>query len=235
MKTSQNAKAASERKKQPKRGRKNMRGALAAVGGLLIASAVIRTVIGAGEAFAREGGDVAERLIPTQSAALEHKTADEHAAMSGVKPGQQDMEAGVRRIADDDLMPLINALNERENRVKQREEDIAIRMQALSLAEQEIERKLVALEDAEQKLRSTLALAQTAAEDDLTRLTDVYANMKPKQAAALFEEMDPDFAAGFLGRMRPDAAAGIMAGLTPGTAYTISVVLAGRNANVPKQ
>ena len=31
--------------------------------------------------------------------------------------------------------------------------------------------------------------------------------MKPKQAAALFEEMDPNFAAGFLGRMRPDAAA----------------------------
>lgn len=46
--------------------------------------------------------------------------------------------------------------------------------------------------------------------------------------------MDPGFAAGFLGRMRPEAAAGIMTGLSPETAYTISVVLAGRNADVPR-
>jgi flagellar motility protein MotE (MotC chaperone) len=46
--------------------------------------------------------------------------------------------------------------------------------------------------------------------------------------------MDPDFAAGFLGRMRPAAAAGIMAGLSPQKAYTISVLLAGRNAQAPK-
>ena len=46
--------------------------------------------------------------------------------------------------------------------------------------------------------------------------------------------MEPDFAAGFLGRMRPDAAAAVMAGLTPETAYSISVILAGRNATAPK-
>jgi len=35
--------------------------------------------------------------------------------------------------------------------------------------------------------------------------------------------------------MRPEAAAAIMAGLTPQAAHTFSVVLAGRNANVPKE
>ena len=104
-----------------------------------------------------------------------------------------------------------------------------------AIAETEIDRKMAALEEAEANLRATLALANGAAEEDLARLTDVYANMKPKQAAALFEEMDPNFAAGFLGRMRPDAAAAILAGLTPRAAYTISVVLAGRNADVPKE
>ena len=80
-----------------------------------------------------------------------------------------------------------------------------------------------------------MAYADTAAEGDLARLTAVYENMKPKDAAALFEEMDPDFAAGFLGRMRADSAAGIMAGLSPPVAYSVSVLLAGRNANVPKK
>ena len=90
-------------------------------------------------------------------------------------------------------------------------------------------------EAAEAKLASTLALADNAAENDLARMTSVYENMKPKEAAALFEEMSPDFAAGFLGRMRPDAAAAIMAGLSAPTAYTVSVVLAGRNASAPTE
>ena len=107
-------------------------------------------------------------------------------------------------------------------------------MQALSVADQTIARKLAALTEAEEKLRATLALADTAAEDDLIRLTAVYQNMKPAEAAALFEEMDPQFAAGFLGRMDPAAAAGVLAGLSPQAAYSVSVILAGRNANVPK-
>jgi flagellar motility protein MotE (MotC chaperone) len=46
--------------------------------------------------------------------------------------------------------------------------------------------------------------------------------------------MAPDFAAGFLAQMRPDAAAAVLSGLDPNKAYTISVVLAGRNALAPK-
>ena len=59
--------------------------------------------------------------------------------------------------------------------------------------------------------------------------------MKAEQAAALFEQMEPSFAAGFLGRMRADAAAAILSGLEPELAYSISVVLAGRNADVPRE
>ena len=80
-----------------------------------------------------------------------------------------------------------------------------------------------------------MATADKAAENDIGRLTAVYENMKPDQAAALFRLMEPSFAAGFLGRMRPDSAAAILAGLEPDLAYSISVVLAGRNADVPRE
>ena len=83
-------------------------------------------------------------------------------------------------------------------------------------------------------MRATLSLADEASEKDILRLTSVYENMKPKDAAILFEQMEPNFAAGFLGRMRPDIAAEILSGLSPEVAYSISVILAGRNANVPK-
>jgi flagellar motility protein MotE (MotC chaperone) len=133
-----------------------------------------------------------------------------------------------------DIAGLLDVFRKREDRIARQEAQIADRMQALSVADQTIARKLAALTEAEEKLRATLALADTAAEDDLIRLTAVYQNMKPAEAAALFEEMDPQFAAGFLGRMDPAAAAGVLAGLSPQAAYSVSVILAGRNANVPK-
>ena len=92
-----------------------------------------------------------------------------------------------------------------------------------------------ALEEAEGILNATIAMAESASQTDVAQLTTVYENMKPKEAAALFEEMSPEFAAGFLGLMRPDVAAAIMTRLAPATAYSFSVVLAGRNANAPTE
>lgn len=207
--------------------RRKTKGALAAIGFLLLTSAVLRAAIGATEALAADGGDAKD---PNTAHVSDHAEAP---VLHSDKSGQDHNPARV--VAEADIVPLIAALDARESRVAKRERDIEIRMQALSVAEQEIERKLAALIDAEDTLRATLTLAQDAAENDIAQLTEVYANMKPKQAAALFEQMDPQFAAGFLGRMRPDAAAAILAGLTPNSAYTISVVLAGRNAEVPRE
>lgn len=188
------------------------KGTLLLISSLLIGSAVIRAGSDAGQAFARS----------EEPHAVEKPQAEaSHGAESCEQPP--------------DVAAMLAAFREREDRLKLREEKVRNRLQALSVADQEIERKMTALTEAEERLRETIALADTAAEDDIARLISVYENMKPKDAAALFEEMNPDFAAGFLGRMRPEAAAGIMAGLAPNTAYTISVVLAGRNANVPKE
>ncbi|KUJ78884.1 MotE family protein [Ruegeria profundi] len=130
---------------------------------------------------------------------------------------------------------LLTELLRREEALKQREAAALDKQKALDIASEAIEKRLAALQEAEESLRATLALAETAAETDLTRLTDVYQSMKPKDAAALFETMDPDFAAGFLSRMPPDAAAGVLAGLRPEAAYTISVIMAGRNAAAPQE
>lgn len=132
-----------------------------------------------------------------------------------------------------DIAIILSELQAREARLAERESALDARLQALAVAEEQISKNLSALQAAEEELAATMALADTAAEDDLSRLTAVYENMKPKEAAPLFETMDPQFAAGFLGRMRPDAAAAIMAGLEPNKAYAISVILAGRNAAVP--
>ena len=196
-------------RKQPAKRKRAGRGALWIIAGLLRASGGIRLATGTGTAIARE----VEELVGDSEMAAELKECGPSESVSAV----------------------LGALHTQQSDLDKREEALADRLSALNLAEQEIQKNLKARQSAEAKLAKTLSLADEAAEGDLARLTAVYENMKPKEAATLFEEMSPDFAAGFLGRMRPDAAAAVMAGLTAPAAYTISVILAGRNANVPTE
>jgi len=138
-------------------------------------------------------------------------------------------------LPEDSPGPLVAALRAREERVAEREAQLAARLEILAGLEAEIEAKLVDLAEAEASLAATLARAETAAAEDLSQLTQVYENMRPADAAALFEQMDPAFGAGFMGLMRPEAAAAIMTKLDPNTAYSISVILAGRNARAPTE
>jgi flagellar motility protein MotE (MotC chaperone) len=134
-----------------------------------------------------------------------------------------------------ELADILDSLTRREARVAELEAELSDRERLVGLAEAEVQAGLAALETAEARLAATIATAQAAAETDLAKLTTVYENMKPAEAAILFGQMDPVFAAGFLGRMRADAAAAILSGLPPDLAYSISVVLAGRNALVPTE
>ncbi|WP_227269025.1 MotE family protein [Roseobacter weihaiensis] len=189
---------------------RNGRGSILLISCLLLGSAAIRVGSEAGKAVATESP------VPV--------------AMAENRP-PTNLEEPVDR---DGISEMLKAFQAREERIARLERQIEVRQKALEVADKEIEKRLSTLQQAEESLRSMLAIADTAAEDDLATLTSVYENMKPKDAAPLFEEMEPEFAAGFLGRMRPDAAAAIMAGLSPQAAYTISVILAGRNAQVPK-
>lgn len=138
--------------------------------------------------------------------------------------------------ADEEAVGLLVArLKAREAEVAAQEEALNQRALKLDRLAAEVSQRLDELAQAEAALRATMALADEAAETDLNQLTQVYENMKPKEAAALFETMEPSFSSGFLARMKPASAAAIMAGLTPEKAYLISLILSGRNLEAPTQ
>lgn len=186
--------------------RKSGRGALVFIAILLAGSGTLRIALGAGHALAKAGDPDAEATEMPQIC----------------EP-------------DGGALAMLEDLRAREARLARREAQAADRQQALVLAKAEIDEKLEALVAAEERLAGTLALADQAADTDVSRLVAVYEKMKPKDAAQLFDEMAPDFAAGFLARMTPESAASVMAGLDPQKAYTISVLLAGRNAAAPRE
>lgn len=191
------------------------RGVLMIVALLLVASGASRLASGSGAAIALEMKEKVEKAL-----AANGQTKQSDNPVVDVTP---------------ELLALLQEAQQRKAALDVREADLEVRLQSLALAEQVIREDIARLEEAEEKLRATMAAADQAAESDINSLTAVYENMKSDQAAALFQLMEPSFAAGFLSRMRADAAAAILAGLTPDLAYSISVVLAGRNADVPRE
>ncbi|CUX80244.1 MAG: hypothetical protein HLUCCA05_09825 [Roseibaca calidilacus] len=130
---------------------------------------------------------------------------------------------------------LFDALRAREARLLEQEKALADRSDALRAAEAQLRRQLDELQAAESRLAATLAQTESAAENDLSRLTTVFEHMKPPQAAALFATMETEFAAGFIARLDPQFAGEVMAELDPTLAYGISAVLAGRHAQTPRE
>lgn len=128
---------------------------------------------------------------------------------------------------------LAQALTLREERIAAREAALQDRLAALALADDAITKRMAEMQAMEDQLRSTLSMADNAAEKDITGLAAVYQAMKPKDAAKLFEAMSPEFAAGFLSRLSPDSAAAILSAMSPEAAYGISVIVAGRNVGAP--
>lgn len=143
-------------------------------------------------------------------------------------------ETAAPLIDDEETVGILLArLRAREQDLTRREEELDLRDKTLEKLSQEIGARLQELSAAEETLRQTMAIADSAAENDLENLTKVYENMKPKDAAVLFEAMEPSFAAGFLGRMQAASAAQILSGLSPEKAYAISLTLSGRNIDAP--
>ena len=161
---------------------------------------------------------------------------------SGTALAEQRTEAaGVEVASVENCAPtenpdtLLVAVQERSGQLDALENRIAERQAVLAIAETEFEARLSQLVVAEEKLAATLAIADNAAENDLLRLTAVYENMKPKNAAGLFDTMDSNFAAGFLIRMAPKAAADILSSMDQEAAYSATVLMAARNVGAPTE
>lgn len=158
---------------------------------------------------------------------------------SGVGAALANASEATKAAAEEQNCPptpsaLAAALQAKEDAISAREIALENRIAALAVSETAINQRIEEMTAVETELKKTLQIADGAAEADLARLTAVYEAMKPADAAKVFTKMAPEFAAGFLGRMNPGSAAAVLAGMPAEDAYSISVLIAGRNALVPK-
>jgi flagellar motility protein MotE (MotC chaperone) len=129
---------------------------------------------------------------------------------------------------------MLEVLKDRRAEIDKRELELKERERTLEVVEKRLNERMTALDQTNAQLKTKLEMLQKNADEDLIHLADMYETMKPKQASIIFNQMDPVFAASFLRLMDSNNAGLIMANMESKKAYTISVIMANRNADMRK-
>jgi hypothetical protein len=125
---------------------------------------------------------------------------------------------------------LLRAIDERSRQLDAWSSDLAARARMLEVIEARASEQVQALQAERKALETTLGRVDREAEAGIARLVEIYENMKPKEAARIFEAMPAKVAAGFVRRMAEKKSALVMGNLNAEHAYAITLALANSRA-----
>ncbi len=101
-------------------------------------------------------------------------------------------------------------LSDRKKQLDAREEELNKYAAEISKQKEEIESKLKKLEETRTKISTALEDKIKADDSKVDTLVQMYTNMKPQQAAKVFENLDEDLVIEILSRMKKKSAADIL-------------------------
>lgn len=118
-------------------------------------------------------------------------------------------------------------LNERKRELDAREVELQKTESELAAQKAELEKRIQELEQTRKNISQVLEERVQADDKKVETLVQMYSNMKPQQAAKVFETMDEDLAVEIIGRMKKKNAAEIMNLIKADKAQTFSEKFAG--------
>jgi flagellar motility protein MotE (MotC chaperone) len=132
-------------------------------------------------------------------------------------------------------LDVLQKLQERRGQIDNREKDIERREALLKAAEDQIDRKVAELKSLQHTIEGLLRQYNDQEDNKMRSLVKIYENMKPKEAAKIFEQLDMEILLEVVERMKEQKVAPILAEMDPAKARTVTAELAQRRQMpVPK-
>ena len=129
---------------------------------------------------------------------------------------------------------LLQQLADRREILETREKDLELKQGLLKAAETRIDKKVEELKELQVTIQKLIKTYDEQQSDKIESLVKIYENMKPKDAAQIFQELDMDTLLMVVERMKERKLAGIMAKMDRTKASEVTVELA-RLRNLPDQ
>jgi flagellar motility protein MotE (MotC chaperone) len=121
---------------------------------------------------------------------------------------------------------VLQALSGRRDELDKREKTLAEREALLNAAAQEVDRKVSELNKLKANMESLLGQQQKAEDGRIESLVKIYENMKPKEAARIFDTLDMNILLDVIGRMNERKSSPILAAMSPEKAKDVTIKLA---------
>lgn len=172
--------------------------------------------------------DIEKAVRDTARAAEDLPAAAPQPALTGTPPSlaadpSLDPEQRIFSAAE---IEVLQSLARRREEIEKREQKIAAQEALLKAAEQEVDRKIAELNKLRSELESLLGKQQTMEEERILSLVKIYENMKPKEAAAIFNTLDMDVLLAVIGRMAERRSSPIIANMDTNKARLVTIRLA---------
>jgi flagellar motility protein MotE (MotC chaperone) len=210
------------------------------IGGILHGSASVGDTIYVTGARAQAKGDATDAAPETENAEVEQAPVEEEPEVGQALVEADDPDAVSRLVTNDPALltqaeiDLLQRLAERREILEVQEKEMLMREGLLQAAEERINKKIAELQNFQDTIEK---LVKTYDADQVTKiqgLVKIYENMKPKNAARIFEELDMGTLLMVTERMGARRLAPIMAKMDPVRATEITVELS-RLRNLPSE
>lgn len=176
----------------------------------------------------------AARFMPDPAATAEDSPTALNARASAIADPSPQIPAAARQAIGQVCFTedMAQTLTADQSAVAEREATLIQRELALTEWENKLESRTNELAALRTTLDDRWKTMTAEADADINHLASMYATMKSKDAAPIFNQMDPKFAAGFLRLMDSEQAGAILAEMDSDKAYITSVTLANLNGDV---
>jgi flagellar motility protein MotE (MotC chaperone) len=125
-------------------------------------------------------------------------------------------------------MDVLQKLSERRTLLDAREREFERREALLKAAEDQIDRKVSEMKTLQSTIEGLLRQYNDQEDNKMRSLVKIYENMKPKEAAKIFEQLDMSILLEVVERMKEQKVAPIMAEMDPSKAKAMTAELAQR-------
>ena len=125
-------------------------------------------------------------------------------------------------------LDVLQKLSDRRKQLDGREQEIARREELLKAASEQIDRKVAELKTLQSTIQNLLQQYNDQEDNKMRSLVKIYENMKPKEAAKIFEQLDMSILLDVVERMKEQKVSPILAEMDPSKAKNVTTEMAQR-------
>src|SRR4249920_1328602 len=138
------------------------------------------------------------------------------------------------RIASPGERAVLERLQTRRQELDTRSRELEMRENLLKATEKRLEDKVTELKDTENRVNTAMGTRDKTEAQRFKSIVSMYENMKPKDAARIFDRLDMKILVDVSTQIKPQKMSEILAQMTPDNAERLTVELANRASAKPK-